>query len=170
MEPTTPSIGVLDSTTTADQRVDDVASELPAPLKTLSLAEQRVWGVVGTALKDYGLIHRTDGMLMHLIVSTFVQWVDAEAALEKHAAENNGSFMAKTPNGYEQPHQSYYMARNLKTELLRMLPEACLTIPSFAKAKQAMRAPQQADMFDPLVAFVAGKPQPPQLPKLVHSR
>jgi hypothetical protein len=59
------------------------------------------------------------------------------------------------------------MARNLKTELLRMLPEACLTIPSFAKVKQAMREPQQADMFDPLVAFVSGKPQPP---KLVHSR
>jgi hypothetical protein len=75
--------------------------------------------------------------------------------------------MVKTPNGYEQPHQCYYMARNLKTELLRMLPEACLTIPSFAKVKQAMREPQQADMFDPLVAFVSGKPQPP---KLVHSR
>ena len=157
----------MDGTTTSDQRVDDVASELPTPLKTLSLAEQRVWDYVGTALKDYGLIHRTDAMLMHLIVSTFVQWVDAEAALEKHVAENKGSFMAKTPNGYEQPHQAYYMARNLKTELLRMLPEACLTIPSFAKVKHAMRAPEQPDMFDPLVAFVSNKPQ---APKLVHSR
>lgn len=167
MEPTTPALGVLEGAAASDQRVDDVASEVPAPLKELSLAEQRVWDYVAGALKDYGLIHRTDAMLMHLIVSTFVQWVDAEAALEKHVAENQGSFMSKTPNGYEQPHQCYYMARNLKTELLRMLPEACLTIPSFAKVKHAMRAPQQADMFDPLVAFVSGKPQPP---KLVHSR
>jgi phage terminase small subunit len=166
MEPSTPSIGVLDGQAAAEQRVDGVESEVPAPLKSLSLAEQRVWDYVAVALKDYGLIHRTDAMLMHLIVSTFVQWVDAEAAVEKHAAEK-GSFMVKTPNGYEQPHQCYYMARNLKAELLRMLPEACLTIPSFAKVKQAMREPQQPDMFDPLVAFVSGKPQPP---KLVHSR
>lgn len=167
MEPTTPVLGVLDGAAAAEQRVDEVASEVPAPLKELSLAEQRVWDYVAGALKDYELIHRTDAMLMHLIVSTFVQWVDAEAALERHVAENKGSFMAKTPNGYEQPHQSYYMARNLKTELLRMLPEACLTIPSFAKVRHAMRAPQQPDMFDPLVAFVSGKPQ---APKLVHSR
>jgi len=167
MEPSTPSIGVLDGQAAAEQRVDGVESEVPAPLKSLSLAEQRVWDYVAGALKDYGLIHRTDAMLMHLIVSTFVQWVDAEAAVEKHAAGNKGSFMVTTPNGYEQPHQCYYMARNLKTELLRMLPEACLTIPSFAKVKQAMREPQQPDMFDPLVAFVSGKPQPP---KLVHSR
>ncbi|CAB3688332.1 hypothetical protein LMG24238_02981 [Paraburkholderia sediminicola] len=166
MEPSTPSIGVLDGQAAAEQRVDGVESEVPAPLKLLSLAEQRVWDYVAGALKDYGLIHRTDAMLMHLIVSTFVQWVDAEAAVEKHTAEK-GSFMVKTPNGYEQPHQCYYMARNLKAELLRMLPEACLTIPSFAKVKQAMREPQQPDMFDPLVAFVSGKPQPP---KLVHSR
>ncbi|NIF80148.1 P27 family phage terminase small subunit [Paraburkholderia sp. Cy-641] len=170
MEPSTPAISVQDGHADADRRVDGIESEVPMPLKPLSLAEERVWNYVAVALKDYGLIHRTDAMLMHLIVSTFVQWVDAETALEKHVAENNGSFMSKTPNGYEQPHQCYYMARNLKTELLRMLPEACLTIPSFAKVKQSMREPQQGDMFDPLVAFVSNKPQAPPAPKLVHSR
>jgi hypothetical protein len=169
MEPSTPAVTVQDGQAAAENRVDGVESEVPEPLKPLSLAEERVWNYIAGALKDYGLIHRTDAMLMHMIVSTFVQWVDAEAAVEKHVADNKGSFMVKTPNGYEQPHQCYYMARNLKTELLRMLPEACLTIPSFAKVKQSIREPQQPGLFDPLVAFVANKPAPPPL-KMVSSR
>ncbi|WP_213778867.1 P27 family phage terminase small subunit [Caballeronia sp. dw_276] len=170
MEPSKPDLGMVDNLAAADKQTTGVESEIPEPLKPLSLAEKRVWDYVAKALLDYGLIHRTDAMLMHVIVKTFVQWVDAEAALEKHVEENDGSFMTKTPNGYQQPHQAYYVARNLKRELLQMLPEACLTIPSFAKVKQAMREPQQPDMFDPLVAFVSNKPQAPQPPKLVSSR
>lgn len=170
MDSATPDLGVIGEAAAAAQRVDGIAAEAPKPLKKLSPAERRVWNYVAGALKDYGLIHRTDAMLMHLIVSTFVKWIDAEAALERHIEASEGSFMVKMPNStYEQPHQSYYVARGLKAELLRMLPEACLTIPSFAKVQQMLRpANQQPGLFDddPLTAFVAGKPQPP---KLVHS-
>ena len=163
MEPSTLSLGVLDGQAAAEQTTDAAVSEVPTPLKSLSLEEERIWVRVAADLQRYGLIHRTDAMVMHMIVKTYVQWVQVEAEVEKHVADN-GSIMIKVgENGYEQPHPAVYVARSLKGELLKLLPEACLTIPSFAKVKQAMREPQQADMFDPLVAFVSGKPQPPRL-------
>jgi phage terminase small subunit len=167
MEQSTPVLGIVDEAAAAENLLAGAKSDLPLPLRPLSRPAQLAWIYVTTALHDYGLIHRTDAMLIHVIVSTFVQWDNAEALLEKHMSENDGSFMTITPKGYQQPHQLFYAARDLKRELLQLLPEACLTIPSFAKVKQAMRDPQQPDLFDPLVAFVSNKPQPP---KLVHSR
>ena len=69
--------------------------------------------------------------------------------------------MVKTPNGYVQPHQTYYVARTLKKELLNWLPEACLTIPSFRKEKNLTNQPQQPDLFsqDGLTNFVGSKPR-----------
>lgn len=141
-----------------------VAAELPKPIKPLSKAELAVWKYVTKALFDYGLVHRTDAMILHVIVSTFVRWIEAEAFVEKFAEDNGGSYIVTTQNGYEQPHQMFYTAQKLKRELVQYLPEACLTIPSFQKVKQAIGDPNQGNLFDPLVAFVSGKP------KLVHSQ
>lgn len=100
------------------------------------------------ALLEYGLIHRTDAIMLMVICRTFVRWVDAEEQLDKIIDENGGTYIVSTPNGYEQPHQLFYLSRNLKKELLQWLPEAALTIPSFAKAVEVRQAPTQGTLFD----------------------
>lgn len=130
-----------------------IASEVPDALAKLSAREKKVWEHVTKALQDYGLIHRTDGMLMTIICKTFVDWVAQEEFLQK-LTKDTGSYYVKTPNGYEQPHQAYYVARDKKRELLKWLPEAALTIPSFHKIKADQETPQ-GDLFgtDPIEQF-----------------
>lgn len=127
--------------------------EIPQPPAKLSAKERKVWEYVTQALEQHGLIHSTDGLLLTVICKTFCKWVDQEAFLEKLEREH-GSYYVKTPNGYEQPHQAYYVARNLKRELLQWLPEAALTIPSFQKMQTKQQLPQ-GDLFgaDPLEDF-----------------
>jgi len=112
-----------------------VASEIPEPSAKLTAKEKTLWSHVTQALKDCGLIHRTDAMLLTVICRTFARWVEAEEQLSKFSRENEGTYIVKTPNGYEQPHQLFYVVRTLKKELLQWLPEAALTIPSFQKAQ-----------------------------------
>lgn len=111
----------------------DVPSEIPQPAAKLSAKEKVLWEHVTQALHDCGLIHRTDAMVVTVIVRTFSRWVDVEEQLTKYMKDNGGSYIVTTPNGYEQPHQLFYMARTIKRELLQWLPEAALTIPSFQK-------------------------------------
>lgn len=130
-----------------------IAAEAPAPPVKLNAKEKKLWEHVTSALEEYGLIHRTDGLLMTVICKTFCNWVAQEEFLEK-LKRDNGSYYVKTPNGYEQPHQAYYVARDYKRELLKWLPEAALTIPSFQKLK-ADQATPQGDLFgdDPIEQF-----------------
>lgn len=134
---------------------------VPDIIKKLSAAEKKVWVYVTDALKEAGLIHKTDSMLLHIIVKTFCRWVDAENELDQFI-EKNKTYIVKTPNGYEQPHQSLYVARQYKRELLQWLPEACLSIPAYRKAKNLMGDNhQQQDLFnaDALSQFVGSKPR-----------
>lgn len=112
---------------------ESIASEIPKPVAKLTAKERAVWEHVTQALQQYGLIHLTDAMAVTVICRTFVRWVEAEEQLTKFSKENGGSYIVKTPNGYEQPHQLFYAARTLKRELLAWLPEAALTVPSFQK-------------------------------------
>lgn len=123
-----------------------VASEIPKPAATLSTKEKRLWKHVTEALYEYGLIHRTDAMTLTVICKTFQRWVDAEEQLSKLMKEKGGNYFVRTPNGYEQPHQLFYVARNLKRELLQWLPEAALTIPSFQKMLGERTQPGQASL------------------------
>ena len=156
---TTPRLQVVETRlpATAGRIADE--SEIPKPQKPLTAVEKPVWNYVCKALKEQGLIHRTDVMLLHVIVTTFVRWVDAEQFVERLLAET-GTYVVTTRNGYEQPHQMFFVARNLKRDLLQWLPEACLTIPSFQKVKKMQQADNaQGDMFgNELGAFVASKP------------
>lgn len=111
------------------------AADVPVPEAELSSAEQGVWDHVVAALRQYGLLHRTDGMALTIIVRTYVRWLDAERQLDLFAAGNGGSYVTESGNGYRSPHPMYYVAKNLKKDLLQWLPEACLTMPSFAKVK-----------------------------------
>lgn len=125
-----------------------IPAEIPAPPVKLSTREKKVWGHVTKALFEYGLVHTTDAMMLAVICRTFIRWVDAEEALDQLAGVNGGSYIVKTPNGYEQPHQLFFLVRSLKKELLQWLPEAALTIPSFAKAIETRQAPTQGTLFD----------------------
>lgn len=108
-----------------------------------------MWEYVTGALLQYGLIHRTDQMLLAVVCRTFRRWLDAERQLSEFMADNDGSFIVVTPNGYEQPHQLFHVCSRLKRELLQWLPEAALTIPSFAKLKaEEIASARQADLFD----------------------
>ena len=136
-------------------------AQIPDSIKRLTPREKKVWQHVTQALKEQGLIHRTDAMLLNVIVTTFCRWVDTEEQLEQYIKEHDGSYLCVTPNGYEQPHQLFYAARHLKRDLLQWLPEACLTIPSFRKAKNLMAQPSQQGLFDSdhLTNFVGSKPR-----------
>lgn len=123
-----------------------IAAEAPAQPIKLSAKEKKLWEHVTAALEEYGLIHRTDGMLLTIICKTFCDWAAQEEFLQK-LSRDTGSYYVKTPNGYEQPHQAYYVARDKKRELLKWLPEAALTIPSFHKLKAEQLTPQ-GDLFD----------------------
>jgi len=130
-----------------------IASEVPDLLAKLSPKERKAWDYITAALRDYGLIHRTDAILLTVIVRTFARWVDAEEQLSAYAKEHDGSYIIKTPNGFEQPHQLFYLARTLKRELLQWLPEAALTIPSFSKQVGERARPEQGSLFeDPVTA------------------
>lgn len=130
-----------------------IASEIPAPPLKLTPTEKKAWDHVTQALQEYGLIHRTDAMMIAVIVRTFARWVEAEDQLNRYAKDNAGSYIVKTPNGFEQPHQLFYLARTLKRELLQWLPEAAMTIPSFSKMLGERARPEQGSLFeDPVTA------------------
>lgn len=125
-----------------------IEAEKPTILTTFSADERRVWKYVVAALNKYGFVHRTDSLVLTVIVRVFVQWLAAEDKLAELSVAAGGSFMVKTPNGFEQPHQLYYVAKDLKRQLLQWLPEAALTIPSFAKLSSEDSVPNTPDMFD----------------------
>ena len=74
------------------------------------------------------------------------EWLEARETLEEFKSRNKGSYYVKTPNGYEQPHQSFYVAEKLRRELLQYLPECCLTIPSFANVRGKLGDDGQQDL------------------------
>jgi hypothetical protein len=126
-----------------------VPAEIPAPPEALAGLEATVWEHVTGALLRYGLVHLTDQMALMVIVRTFRRWLDAERQLQDFMDEHDGSFIVTTPNGYEQPHQLFHVCSRLKKELLTWLPEAALTIPSFAKLKaEEIAASRQGALFD----------------------
>jgi len=143
----------------SQQETGDSNSKIPKPIKKLTNEEAKIWRALTKALHDEGLIHTTDVLLIHTIVTTFVRWSYAEDQVQK-LIDDHGGFIIKTPNGYPVAHPMYYESRNLKKDLLKWLPEACLTIPSFIKAKAMLKQPQQADLFDDeLNRFVGAKPR-----------
>jgi P27 family predicted phage terminase small subunit len=137
-----------------------IPSEIPTLPVKFSAKEKKVWNHVTAALHEYGLIHRTDAFALTVICRTYVRWVEAEEALSDYMAENDGSYMVKTPNGFEQPHQILFVAQRFKKELLQWLPEAALTVLSFAKAVEASPNSAQGTLFDdPVEKHQAGKPR-----------
>jgi P27 family predicted phage terminase small subunit len=136
---------------------DMILSEIPDLPTTLSAREKKIWVHVTTALHEYGLVHRTDGLMLSIICRTYVDWVDANRELDEYKKANAGSYITESANGYRAPHPLYYVVRDHKKSLLDWLPEAALTIPSFQKLR-VDSGEKQPDLFDdPIKNFKAQK-------------
>lgn len=136
-----------------------ILSEIPDQIAKLTQKEKKIWVHVTQALHEYGLIHRTDAMMLTIICRTFVNWVDAEEELARFKRDNGGSHIKESANGYRAPDPTYYMARDYKKQLLAWLPEAALTIPSFQKIKgESLDGAGQGSLFDdPIEKFRSQK-------------
>jgi P27 family predicted phage terminase small subunit len=133
--------------------VQQIPAEIPDAPAKFSAREKKIWEHITGALFEVGLVHRTDALALTVICKTFASWINSEEQLAELMKNNGGSYIVTTPNGYQQPHQLYYVARNFKRELLQWLPEAALTIPSFQKIVGERAAPQQGSLFeDPIEA------------------
>ena len=140
---------------------DPLPVELPRPQAELTPAQRKVWLYVGKALRDAGLVHRTDAITLTVIVRTFCNWLDLEQQLEAFKAKNNGDMVKVTDKGYPVVHPLFYAAQTEKKALLQWLPEAALTIPSYQKAIAALNPDRQGSLFedDALGQYVRNKPQ-----------
>ena len=151
---------------------DMAKAAIPEPPSRLSAKEKKIWNYVTNALYENGLCHTTDGLSIMVVVRTFIEWVEATELLREVARNNQknpGSYIIKTPNGYEQPHQLYYVVRDKKRELLRWLPECALTIPSFVKTKRmAEKDERQIDLFGDTIAEYRN--ERPADPASMHGR
>ena len=140
--------------------VDDTV-EIPKPLDALGPEERKVWKYLTEALRDAGLIHRTDAVLLMVITRTYRNWINLEAELERYRDTNGGETTKYTDKGYPIVHPLFYAAAEERKALLQWLPEALLTIASYQKVKRNLVDPNQPSLFgaDPLGAFVGAKPR-----------
>ncbi len=162
MDAKTPQISVMNAamgTGASKPALPDLECARPAMPEILKTeAERRLFNTVTKSLLDAQLVHKTDQMLLAVIVKTYCRWSSIEEELDNLVALT-GSYIITTPNGFEQPHQLFYTAQKLKNDLLRWLPEACLTIPSFAKVKSGRDQPQNGDLFaEQLTSFLQNRP------------
>ncbi|CAG9184241.1 P27 family phage terminase small subunit [Cupriavidus respiraculi] len=119
----------------------------------LTPRERKVWDYICGVLRDEGIPHKTAGIAITIICKTFVQYVRTELELRQFIEGNGGSILVKSQKSeYTQPHPLYYAARDIKQELLKWLPEACLSLPSAVMARAKLGdAGKQDDLFDDLV-------------------
>lgn len=108
--------------------------------------EIAVWDYICKQLREAGIEHVTFGLAAVMVCKTYVQWMHAAEDLERVKEAAGGSHLVKLRNGYEQPHQAYYVVRELRKELLTYLPECCLTIPSFANVRSKLGGSGQLDL------------------------
>jgi hypothetical protein len=110
----------------------------PPPPGLKSEREIEVWEYICAQLRQAGIEHRTFGLAAAVVCSVYVEWMDSRVLLDEFKAQNGGSYMTTTPNGYQQPHQVFYVVEKLRRDLLQWLPECCLTIPAYATAKSKL--------------------------------
>lgn len=144
----------------------EIRSPEPPPEAHLSPRERKVWDYICEVLREEGLPHRTGGIAITVVCKTFIQYVQTERELQNFIAGNGGSILQRSSKSdYSQPHPLYYAARDIKAELLKWLPEACLNLPStvMAKAKMGEQGVQD-DLFSDLLeharAAPSGVPKP----------
>lgn len=134
-------------------------SPRPPPGTQLTQRERKVWDYICAVLREEGLPHLTAGLAIAVVCKSFVRYVTTEVLLAQFEEKNGGSYFIKTPNGHEQPHQLFYATQSLKADLLKWLPESCLTLPSSVMARAKMGdAGVQDDLFGDLLAHALAAP------------
>ena len=129
-----------------------VVSPRPPPGSNLSSQERRVWDYICEQLREAGVEHRTSGLAIKVITRTYMDWVKSVKECDDHGRYAT----SKAGNTYELPHS--FTEKQLKKDLLRWLPMACLTIPSLAKVKEGDGNPQTGDLFGELLVYASGHP------------
>ena len=131
----------------------EIRSPEPPPGAQLSPRERKVWDYICAVLREQGMPHLTGGIAITIICKTFVQYIQTELELQNYVAGNGGSILQKSQKSdYTQPHPLYYAARDIKQELLKWLPEACLSLPSAVMARAKLgEEGQQDDLFSDLL-------------------
>lgn len=128
-----------------------VQSPPPPPLANLTTTERRVWEYICEQLREAGVEHRTAGITIKIVCRTYIDWI----AAVKECEEQGRYIESKNGNPYEAPHS--YTEKQLKRDLLKWLPQACLTIPSLAKT-QGEKGGDQGDLFGELLGYAAAHP------------
>ncbi|WP_375591588.1 hypothetical protein [Chitiniphilus eburneus] len=128
-------------------KVGEIASPRPPPGANLSTQERRVWEYICASLVAAGVEHVSAGLTIKVICRTYVDWL----AELKRCDEEGRYGRSGNGNAYELPHS--YTEKQLKRDLLKWLPEACLTIPSLVAARAKLGDNGlQDDLFADLVA------------------
>lgn len=143
---------------------------VPTPPKKLSAREQKIWNYIVEALAGTDFDLTTSGLLLMIIMRTYIDWEDSVTQLERYKKANGGSYMSVTPNGYEQPCQLFFACRQLKNELLKWLPEACLTVVSLTRTKKVQESDvRQGDLFtEEMKSFMDLRPSIPEVSETTH--
>ncbi|MDR3427953.1 P27 family phage terminase small subunit [Silvimonas sp.] len=132
-------------------KAGELHSPEPPPGANLTTQERRVWNYICDGLRESGIDHRAAGITIKVICQTYVDWLDAIKLCTKH-----GRYLtSKNGDPYDAPHSNN--EKRCKQDLLKWLPEACLTIPSMtaAQAKLGDEGPQD-DLFGDLVTHAVG--------------
>lgn len=126
-----------------------IKSPKSPPGAALSPRERKVWDYICQHLREAGLEHLTGGLAIAVVCKVFIRYISTERELQEFEASNNGSYFVKTKSGFQQPHQLFYAANDLRNQLLKCLPETLLTLPAVVQARAKLGdADKQDDLFD----------------------
>lgn len=127
--------------------------EIPPGAK-LSTQERRAWEYLTSVLRQAGVKHITAGIPLAMVCKMWCNWIRLEQDWARVVEENNGSTVFFTSNGNAYHHPAGTEARRARQDLLRVLPEAALTIPSLTIVEsKAPPAAAQDDLFDMFAGF-----------------
>ena len=148
-------VGVSDA---ASKGASGVQSPNPPPGANMSSQERRTWEYLTDVLRQAGVKHITAGIPLVMVCKAYCNWIRLERDWAKAVEQNGGSTLFETSNGNAYHHPACTEARRAWQSLLRVLPEAALTIPSLTIVEsKAPPVAAQDDLFD-MFADIAQNP------------
>lgn len=132
----------------------------PTPVAIeLDADEKIVFDSICASLRELGIVHASDSIMMTLTAVAYIQWVGLVVKLKDLV-----DVTTETPNGHEVMHPLVYAERRAREDLSKLLEKALMTPESFQRAlARARESEAQQDLFDsnPLADFVKSRPAPP---------
>ena len=137
-----------------------ISEKPPSPPREMTKEEKKVWNAIIKVLSDKGLLSKTDFLMIDVICHTYVEWVNYSQELERFKAENNGSCVQTSPNGYQQPHQLVYLVEKRADMLVKYLGELGMTMNAIAKITKEKKS-TEGKVVDPFEDFIKEHPDGP---------